>query len=66
MKKIITVLILFLAIFQLAALKVPALKGRVTDYAGILSRQEENNLENYLGQFENISSVQIVILTVKS
>lgn len=66
MKKIITVLILFLAIFQLAALKVPALKGRVNDYAGILSSQEENNLENYLRQFENISSVQIVILTVKS
>ncbi|MCF7793031.1 MAG: TPM domain-containing protein [Candidatus Cloacimonetes bacterium] len=66
MKKIISLLILILVISQLTALKVPSLKGRINDYAGILNSQEERNLESYLTQFENRSSIQIAVLTIKS
>lgn len=66
MKKIITSLILFLVIIQLAALKIPALKAHVNDNAGILSAMEERNLENYLTQFETASSIQIALLTIPS
>ncbi len=65
MKKIIILTLLIFAT-QLAALKIPPLKSHVNDNAKILSSQQINNLENYLTQFENASSVQIAVLTIKS
>jgi uncharacterized protein len=66
MKKTITLLILFIAVLHMSALKVPALKGHVNDNAGILDRLDEQNIENYLTQFENASSIQIGLLTIQS
>jgi uncharacterized protein len=66
MRKTLLIVFSLIILFPLSALKVPALKGRINDYAGILDQREERQLENYLAQFENASSIQIAILTIKS
>ncbi len=43
---------------------VPALKGRVNDYAEILSPQQRSNLENRLKALEDEKGSQLVVLTV--
>jgi uncharacterized protein len=48
------------------ALDVPALKGRVNDYAGILPRERAAALEQKLAQFESSTGHQIAVLTVPS
>jgi uncharacterized protein len=48
------------------ALEVPALKGRVNDYAAILSPATRSQLEQTLAAFETTESTQIVILTIAS
>jgi len=50
----------------LYALEVPALKGRVNDYAGILSDMAERQLESMLSELEQTDSTQIVVLTIPS
>jgi uncharacterized protein len=56
-----------LLLFQIAfALEVPALRGRVNDYAGLLSRGTANQLELLLKDFEEKDSTQVVVLTVPS
>lgn len=50
----------------LAAIPVPALTGRVNDYAGMISAPVKADLETKLKQFEAAESTQIVILTVQS
>ena len=67
----ITLVLLILAfalIFALPAhaLEVPKLQGRVNDYAGMLSPQTKNTLEQQLKAVEQADSTQIVILTVPS
>ena len=47
-------------------LEVPALKGRVNDYAGVLSAGYSRELEAYLASVENKSGAQVVLLTLKS
>jgi uncharacterized protein len=47
-----------------AALQVPALKGRVNDYGGILSAEAERRIESVLKQLEDADSTQVVVLTV--
>lgn len=49
-----------------AALEVPALKGRVNDYAGMLSPATENRLEALLKELEDKDSTQVAVLTVPS
>jgi uncharacterized protein len=46
------------------ALTVPALKGRINDYAQILSPATISQLDNTLKYFEQQESTQIVVLTV--
>ncbi len=65
--------ILLVAVLQLvtfsnlfAALVVPALTGRVNDYAAMISPPVKADLEAKLKQFETAESTQIVILTVPS
>jgi uncharacterized protein len=58
--------ILVLLVQPSAALEVPALKGRVNDYAGILAPSTARQLEEVLRQFEAAESTQIVLLTVPS
>lgn len=48
------------------ALEVPALRGRVNDYAGLLSQQASQALEQKLAAFERETSNQVVLLTVPS
>ncbi|MBN2079970.1 MAG: TPM domain-containing protein [Spirochaetes bacterium] len=50
----------------LQALDVPVLKGRVNDYAGMLSPGTAATLEARLADFERNDSTQIVVLTVPS
>jgi len=61
---------LFLTIFfcfqYLYALEVPYLAGRVNDNAGILTESTVNELENILESFEQKTSCQIAVLTIKS
>ena len=50
----------------MAALAVPALTGRVNDYAGMISAPVKADLQTKLKQFETAESTQIVILTLQS
>lgn len=45
---------------------IPELKGRVNDYAGVLSTREEQELSNRLQLLETETGAQVVILTVKT
>lgn len=55
-----------LCALPLLALDVPVLKGRVNDYAGMLSPGTAAALETRLADFERSDSTQIVVLTVPS
>lgn len=48
------------------ALEIPALKGRVNDFARILSPATVNGLESILTNLETTDSTQIVVLTIPS
>ena len=61
---LILVGILLFTLGPVHALTVPALKGRVNDYAHILSPATISQLENALKYFEQQESTQIVVLTV--
>jgi uncharacterized protein len=52
--------------FETFALEVPALKGHVNDYAGMMSQETRSKIENELKAFEQSDSTQIVILTIPS
>ncbi len=58
--------ILLCTAFVLFALEVPQLKGRVNDYAGMLSRYTEHQIDDTLRQLEQTDSTQIVVLTIPS
>lgn len=55
---------LLLAPCAAAALQVPPLKGRINDYAGILSPEAERRIEAASKQLEESDSTQVVVLTV--
>src|SRR5512143_3857728 len=60
-------LALMLLVVQTAvALNVPPLRGRVNDYAGVLSPGVVRQLDLLLKDFEQKDSTQIVVLTVPS
>lgn len=59
-------LLALLAGGALMALEAPKLKGRVNDYAHILSDDAERQLEAALQAFEESDTTQIVVLTVSS
>ncbi len=54
------------SLFTAFALEVPALKGYVNDYAGMMSQETRLKIENELKAFEQSDSTQIVILTIPS
>lgn len=61
------IILLLILLPQLAfALEVPQLRGRVNDYANMLSPEASARLEQELAAFENSDSTQIVVLTVNS
>ncbi|MGH7834227.1 MAG: TPM domain-containing protein [Candidatus Binatia bacterium] len=49
-----------------SALEVPALKGRVNDYAGMLPAARARDLEERLKRFEEQTGHQIAVLTIPS
>src|SRR5919108_2196419 len=60
-------LLLAPTIFSLArALDIPALRGRVNDYAGIIRADKAQQLEERLARFEQETGHQIAILTIPS
>lgn len=56
----------FLFILPASALEAPALKGRINDYAGMLSPAAARSLEQKLAAFERETTNQVVLLTVPS
>jgi len=56
----------FLLTVPAHALEVPKLQGRVNDYAGMISPQTKNALEQQLKAVEQSDSTQIVIVTIPS
>jgi len=50
----------------LYALEVPALTGRVNDYASMISQSAEREIDDRLARLEEIESTQIVVLTIDS
>jgi uncharacterized protein len=62
----IAVLLQLLPCGDLFAVAVPALTGRVNDYAAIISPGARADIEGKLRQFEQQESTQIVILTIPS
>jgi uncharacterized protein len=59
-------LALILAPARADTLPVPALTGRVVDQANILSGSDESRLAAKLQEFENKSSIQLVVVTLPS
>ena len=56
----------FLTFSPLFAANVPALKGRVNDYAKIIRDNDEREIEEYLAGLEQASSIQLAVLTMPS
>ena len=48
------------------SLDVPKMKGRINDYAGILSQSEEMQLDAMLASVEEQTSSQVALLTIPS
>jgi uncharacterized protein len=63
---IILALICIFSVPKLFALEVPPLKGRVNDYAGMLSTSTKQQLESSLRDLEQTDSSQIAVLTIPS
>ena len=51
---------------RLFAASVPALKGRVNDYAKIIRDSDEREIEEYLSGLESSTGIQIAVLTMPS
>ena len=65
--KTLCAIVMLILIPQLAfALEVPQLRGRVNDYANMLSPGASQRMEQALADFESSDSTQIVVLTVNS
>ena len=57
----------FLVFFANAfALDVPALNGRVNDYANVISKNDEKELTEYLASLDEQTGIQIAVLTIPS
>ncbi len=59
-----TVIFFFLAAGLASALDVPPLRGRVNDYAGVMSQEQARTMESQLAQFEQDTGHQVAVLTI--
>lgn len=66
MRRLAGSLLATLLISSAFAANVPALKGRVNDYAKIIRDSDEEEIEEYLAGVEQASGAQIAVLTVPS
>jgi uncharacterized protein len=64
MQRLLLAILLLLLPTIAAALELPALQGRVNDYAGVLSPATVGELERVLADFERSDSTQVVVLTI--
>lgn len=65
-QRVLILVLLFLLPLPALALDVPQLRGRVNDYAGMLSPEAASRIERKLAAFERDSTTQIAILTIPS
>jgi uncharacterized protein len=49
---------------EVVALEVPPLRGRVTDYAGVMRQEQTQFLESQLAQLERDTGHQVAVLTI--
>ena len=61
---LLSFLLLLIASFLALAIEVPPLRGRVNDYAGVMSQDQVRALESQLAQFEQETGHQIAVLTI--
>jgi uncharacterized protein len=61
---LVTLAFLLLAAGLASALDVPPLRGRVNDYAGVMSPEQIQSLEAQLAQFEQETGHQVAVLTI--
>jgi len=66
LKKTLLCISLSCLFFNLSALSVPELKGRVNDNASIINQHTEKQLNTYLDSLENTTGIQIAVLTIPS
>ena len=66
MKRFLALFIVMFLAGSAYSLDVPALRGHVNDYAGILSPAAVQGLESQLTEFEQKESTQIAVLTIPS
>lgn len=66
MRFIKIVLIISALTTLLFARDIPKLKGRVNDYANLLSSKDKRDIERYLVDVEQSTSSQLVVLTINS
>ena len=60
------ILLLLSSLSSLFSLAVPALEGRVNDYAKLINSNTEAEITSYLESLDEQTGVQIVVLTVPS
>lgn len=63
---IVILLLLSGLISPTGALDVPPLRGRVNDYAGVMSPDQVRSLESRLAQFEQETGHQVAVLTIST
>jgi uncharacterized protein len=61
---LLTFLLLSIAAALAYGLEVPPLRGRINDYAGVMSQDQARTLESQLAQFEQETGHQIAVLTI--
>ena len=59
-----SILFCLLAFALAVAIDVPPLRGRVNDYAGVMSQEQARTLESRLAQFEQETGHQVAVLTI--
>ncbi len=66
-KKIgLSILLGLFSFCSLFSLEVPALQGRVNDYADIIDKKDKSEIESYLTSLENQTGIQLAVLTIPS
>lgn len=66
-KKFLIIMVLFILLsMPLFALKIPSLDGPVVDKANVLTKSEENSIEEFITQVESQTTAQIAVLTLPS
>ncbi|MDD2828766.1 MAG: TPM domain-containing protein [Sulfuricurvum sp.] len=66
MFRLLILSLVFIGVYAFAEPKFPELTGRVVDEAGLLSKAQEQSLADMSGTIERDSTVQVVVVTLKS